>query len=535
MKKSLLLLLLCTVIAIIAGAQQKYFRVQIFATDKALEKLAEKGIALDHGEYKKDNYFISDFSEQELNIIKESKLSYKVLINDLSAYYVKRSRESIASAEETEAPLAACPNFKTPKNFKLGSMAGFYTYDQLMATLDTMRQKFPKLISLKQIVSSTLTTTEGRPLYFVKISNKPNINQQKPQILYTALHHAREPESATQLIYYMWYLLENYTKIPQVKNLIDSTEMYFIPCVNPDGYIYNETTNPNGGGLWRKNRRNNGGGSYGVDLNRNYGYEWGYDNIGSSPSTFSDTYRGPSAFSEPETQMLREFSNQHQFLFALNNHSYSNVIPIPFGYKSNTLTPDSVAYNVFCSRMVQCNGFGYGTPNQTVGYTANGTSDDWMYAEQTSKDKIFAFSPETGSYTDGFWPPVNRIVPLSKANVDMNLSAVNFVKQFGYSNLRNNSITKALILKNNAVTVLQTSPNPCGNYTYINFKTTAEVTQSLQIKISNASGRVLKTVSVNPQQQRVYVNTSDLQNGIYYYSIGNGKYQSALSKLVVIK
>ena len=45
-----------------------------------------------------------------------------------------------------------------------------------------------------------------------------------------------------------------------------------------------------------------GDGNYGVDLNRNYGYKWGYDNSGSSNYTGDETYRGPYAFSEPETQ-----------------------------------------------------------------------------------------------------------------------------------------------------------------------------------------------------------------------------------------
>src|SRR6185503_2455375 len=108
-------------------------------------------------------------------------------------------------------------------------------------------------------------------------------------------------------------LLENYNTNPEVKYLIDNLEMYFVPVVNPDGYIYNETTNPNGGGMWRKNRRDNLDGEYGVDLNRNYGYNWGYDNNGSDPNTASDTYRGDTSFSEPETQNLKNFCNARQF------------------------------------------------------------------------------------------------------------------------------------------------------------------------------------------------------------------------------
>ena len=89
----------------------------------------------------------------------------------------------------------------------------------------------------------------------------------------------------------------------KLRNIVDSTEMYFIPCVNPDGYVYNETTNPNGGGYWRKNRRNNNDGSYGVDLNRNYGYEWATTIWALRHIRYFERYLSwPSAFSGPETK-----------------------------------------------------------------------------------------------------------------------------------------------------------------------------------------------------------------------------------------
>jgi carboxypeptidase T len=72
-----------------------------------------------------------------------------------------------------------------------------------------------------------------------EISNNPNVDEEKPEVLYTAIHHAREPASLSQTIFYMWYLLENYETSEEVRFLIDHTEMYFIPVVNPDGYIIN--------------------------------------------------------------------------------------------------------------------------------------------------------------------------------------------------------------------------------------------------------------------------------------------------------
>ncbi|MBK6995998.1 MAG: hypothetical protein IPH31_14140 [Lewinellaceae bacterium] len=65
--------------------------------------------------------------------------------------------------------------------------------------------------------------------------------------------------------------------------------------------------------FWRKNLRDNGDGTFGVDLNRNYGYFWGNDDNGSSPNPNSQTYRGPEPFSEPETRTMRDFVQAHDF------------------------------------------------------------------------------------------------------------------------------------------------------------------------------------------------------------------------------
>ena len=176
-------------------------------------------------------------------------------------------------------------------------MGGYYSPIQVLNELDSMRLFYPALISQKTAVGSQ-QTIEGRDVYCVRISNTPDQNTNKPKIQYNSLTHAREPMGMQQMMFFMWYLLENYTTNEEVKYLVDNLELYFIPVMNPDGFMYNYITDPAGGGMWRKNRRNNGSGEYGVDLNRNFGYKWGYDNYGSSPDPWSETYRGPSAFSD---------------------------------------------------------------------------------------------------------------------------------------------------------------------------------------------------------------------------------------------
>ncbi|PSK93866.1 M14 family zinc carboxypeptidase [Taibaiella chishuiensis] len=409
--------------------EQKYHRVKVNTGKDGLARLAAAGIAVDHGSFKKDVYFISDLSDEEVTAVRDAGLTYIVLIEDVSAYYQQRNRRQEAAKPTGLTGCEDCVTYPTPANFQLGSMGGFFTYQQMLDILDSMKSKYPDLITLKQPISAT-TTVGGRPVYYVKISDNAATSEPEPKALYTALHHAREAQSLSQLIYYMWYLLEHYNTDAEIKYLVDNTELFFVPCVNPDGYVYNQTTNPNGGGMWRKNRRNNGNGTFGVDLNRNYGMFWGYDNVGSSPNGSSETYRGTAGFSEAETQMLRDFCNSHPFGIALNAHTYSNLLIYPYGHVPSVQTPDSSVFQAFAKDMTECSHFLSGTGDQTVGYVSNGDSDDWMYGEQTTKAKIYALTPEAGDESDGFWPQSSRIIPIARQTMDQNLDVARLSAEY---------------------------------------------------------------------------------------------------------
>ncbi len=173
--------------------------------------------------------------------------------------------------------------------------------------------------------------------------------------------------------------------------------------------------------MWRKNMRDNGGGVYGVDLNRNYGYMWGCDDTGSSPDSTGETFRGPSAFSEPETQAVKWLSEYYNFRLALNYHTYSNLLIYPWGY-NNTATPDSLVFKTFGTVLCEQYDIIDGTAMETVGYVSNGDSDDWFYGEQGTKSKTFAMTPELGVETDDFWAPFDRIIPICKENINQNLN-----------------------------------------------------------------------------------------------------------------
>jgi hypothetical protein len=300
----------------------------------------------------------------------------------------------------------------------------------MLATLDSMTARFPDLITARAPIGENLTA-EGRPIFYLRLSDNPNQEEaDEPELLYTALHHAREPNSLAQMIFYIWYLLENYETDDEVRYLVDNTEMYFIPCINPDGYVYNEQTDPSGGGFWRKNRRDNEDGSFGVDLNRNYGFEWGFDNFGSSPFTDSETYRGTEAFSEAETQAVRDLCDAHNFQITLNYHTFGNLLIYPWGY-SDGATPDQPTFATMAETMTRENNFLAGTGTETVGYVVNGSSDDWMYGETDSKPAIFSMTPEVGPR---FWPTQPEIDQLNKSCMRQNLVAAHLLLNYGEVN-----------------------------------------------------------------------------------------------------
>jgi hypothetical protein len=412
-----------------------YSRARIFYdTPREFIALVNQGLPMDHGTHKINYYFESDFSQNELNIARLMGFKVEVLIADVSQFYRDRNNIKESSMSEGQQKNATCSGnqspapFATPSNWELGSMGGFYTYAQMLAELDEMAALYPNLITAKSPIS-TFLTQEGRPIYWVKISDNPNLSENEPQVLYDAIHHAREPVSMQQLIFFMWYLLENYDADDEIKAIVDHTELYFIPVLNPDGYVYNETTQPAGGGMWRKNRRNHGDGEFGVDNNRNYSYAW--NTTGISTNTSGETFPGTAPFSEVENQAMKWFCENHQFKIALNNHSYDNSLLYPFGYESNVLTPDNDYIVAATGVKVAKNSLGMVNKLSSALYPASGDSDDWMYdGDLATKPKIFAYTPEIGNNSHGFWPAINDIETICESMVATNLATAKLVLNY---------------------------------------------------------------------------------------------------------
>ena len=376
----------------------KHVKINLYFTNQLLEL----GIPLDHYQKNKDNSLDIILSTSEIGILMNNGIEFEVIQDDITNYYLSRSRPSIN------------------RDFSLGSMLGNYTLQEAINQMDTLSILYPNFVSEKDSIG---TSFEGRTIWAFKLSDNPAIDENEPEVLYTGLTHAREPLSMMNLFYFANWLCENYNNDLIANYLLDNREMWFIPIVNPDGYFYNETIAPDGGGMHRKNRRSNPqnsncntGTQQGVDLNRNYGYNWGANNSGSSGNPCSAVYRGSSAFSEPETEAVSNFILSREFNNALHYHSYSNLLIHSWGDGSYPDEPYLTTLREIGNEMTHYNGYLVGTGIETVGYTVNGDAVDWSYGNAG----LLSYTPEIGSFVDNFWPSEDRVIPLCQDQIYSN-------------------------------------------------------------------------------------------------------------------
>ncbi|MDA0986682.1 MAG: M14 family zinc carboxypeptidase [Bacteroidetes bacterium] len=405
----------------ITFSQEKYSQIRVeLSQNISIKKLASLGLAVDHTSSRK-NHFVDFFiNSDEMQILENNGIPFSIIIDDWNNFYNERQKSE--SKEKTLIQYSS----EIIKNFRFGSMGGYFTLNEIYAELDSMRKYYPNLISKNDTLGFSV---ENRPIIGFKITNFSSQHLNKPKAFYNALHHAREPEGMMQLIYFIWYLMENFGIDEESTNILNKRELFFVLCVNPDGYFYNQTKNPNGGGMWRKNRKLNSGTTYGVDLNRNYGFNWGFNDVGSSPNMTSETYRGLSPFSEPETKAIRDFAIKNKFNVAFNTHTYSNLLIYPWGY-NDIETVDSILFRSLAQELIKTNRYSYGTGIQTVGYNVNGDADDWLYGDTISKPKVISYTPEIGNHVDLFWPKKERILPLCLENLSMNLKMAHAAGEF---------------------------------------------------------------------------------------------------------
>ena len=292
--------------------------------------------------------------------------------------------------------------------------SAYHNYPEMVTEIHQVESTHPGIVKVFDIGKSYL----GRTIWAAKISDNVAKDENEPEVLIDALHHAREHITVEMALYLLHVLTNNYgaaTPLGQrVTAIVNSREIWIVFMVNPDGGQYDLTGNPFR--YWRKNRQPTPGSSaVGTDINRNYGYDWGCCG-GSSSNPFDLTYRGPRAWSTPEARVMRDFvlsrvvNGRQQITEHISLHAAAEEILWPYGHtyanvpKDMTLV-DHQAFVAFGRAMAKRNGY---TPMQSSQlYITDGDQIDWMYGAQ----RIFSFTVEMypskaiDSSNHRFYPP----------------------------------------------------------------------------------------------------------------------------------
>jgi len=287
------------------------------------------------------------------------------------------------------------PNFPLPGQLTgIPGYACYRTVEETFTTAQNLVSMYPNLVSWIDVGDSwEKTNLGGEPGYdiFVLRLTNDQIAVSKPKLFVMSSVHAREYAPAELNTRFAEFLANNYDIDPDVTWLLDYHEVHLMLQANPDGRKRAETAT-----LWRKNADNNfcsNTNSRGVDLNRNFEFQWGCC-FGSSGNQCSETFRGPTPGSEPETQAIQnyvraQFPDQRDDPLGspappdatgifLDIHSYSELVLWPWGF-TGTPAPNSEALQTLGRKFAYFNNY---YPDQAIGlYPTDGTTDDFAYGE----------------------------------------------------------------------------------------------------------------------------------------------------------
>jgi carboxypeptidase T len=312
----------------------------------------------------------------------------------------------------------------------------FHNFPEMVAEIHAAEAAYPELVDVFSIGQSH----QGREIWAAKISDNVAIDEPEPEILFDALHHAREHMTVEQALYLLRVLTVDYGTDPRVRALVNGREIFIVFAVNPDGFEFDLTATTGTHKpyrAWRKNRQPNAGSRYvGTDLNRNYGYRWGCCG-GSSGSKSANTYRGPAAWSAPEVRAMRDFVNsrvidgRQQIKSHVSFHTNGQLVLWPYGYTKTNRPADMTVddYNAIVAfAKGQAGRNGYKAEQSSDLYITDGDQIDWMYGVH----RIFSYTwelypPETATVWGDHYPADERIA----AQTARNRTALLFVIDVG--------------------------------------------------------------------------------------------------------
>jgi hypothetical protein len=260
----------------------------------------------------------------------------------------------------------------------------YLSYTQINDSLRHLAAHYPTLCKFDSL---SIKTYEGRWLYGVKISDNVLVDENEPKFSIDGCHHSREWATPQACLFFADSMLRAYASVPEIQEIINTTEIYCFPLINVDGYCYDYP----GQLSWRKNREPFGG-AVGNDPNRNYDGScngevegsWGaVDEAQGSHYPSDETFCGAYAFSGDEVRAWANYIRLHNITTGFSLHSYGEEVMWAWGYKAQG-TPDSALYTakgVYMAGLMIRMGGGTYTPGQAYGnpYPTCGNIRDWVY------------------------------------------------------------------------------------------------------------------------------------------------------------
>jgi parallel beta-helix repeat protein len=377
-----------------------------------------------------------------------------------------------------------------------GNWSHYHNYTEIARALIYLNETYPNLINVFSIGKSW----QNHDIYCISLTNETNTHP-KPKLLFVGYHHAREPISAELALYFAVDAAANFGTNETITRLLNYGEIYIVPALNVDGFDavkQNEWQRKNihpfdedgdtlldedppsdtdgdgyirslilGTPWWEGTTIGYEGididadGSLdwvgGVDINRNYGYQWDAACYSGSPYPWAEDYRGPAPFSEPETQAVRNLALGNDFQYAVSFHSGSESIGYPWGYTTDP-TPDDAIFREVAANLSSLVGAPYG--QNSYMYTMSGSWDDWMYANRSVfalTCEIYgnwsAWQVESGPGPDTWWVKgVSEVFNPDPANIETVIQR--WLPTFTY--ITDRAITEAYDITTANVTPLKT-------------------------------------------------------------------------------
>ena len=312
-------------------------------------------------------------------------------------------------------------------NSSYRSVTAYQTYPEIVNRLISLATQYPDICKLIELGPSQgkIYFDNGNnnysdfdhTIYALKVSNDVHVLQDKPNYYFMGGVHAREPLSSEVVMAILEDLLDTYLIGRDVNHPINTSQIYFIPAINPDGkHVVLSSMNT----MQRKTiTDNNNNGVFdtysdGIDLNRNFSYKFGTTGISWTPS--QDTYPGPRAFSTPEARYIRELAAEVPFIAGISYHTYGNYVLYGYGYGYNSVSHNHEAISALATelaslipRFTNPSSRYTAMPSWQL-YPASGDSEDYLH----NKHNILSYCIELG---DSFIPNATTVAFHTENNI----------------------------------------------------------------------------------------------------------------------